>query len=272
MPTSTQAPIIHPGPLHVGPSVPWALNGDRPKSGKRRPQWNERHHATWDNDFQAPNTRSYFDRFVDRAPTSITAGPHRRLRPVWALDVPAVEIPNQVYRVFDAPNACWKDQRQWLLPSTDAQLLEQATKQAEDLANLLKSGSGKVAKLDELEPTKFQIQKSSSPPPKAKKPSEARLRRAADLGSQRERESEWKKDHSVLFSRFNDHYQINVRSYFDRWKDAEGGRHEREPPWRLKLERKPLFKSSSEPNLGQSDGFSSDEPPAKPVWVSNFST
>lgn len=48
-------------------------------------------------------------------------------------------------------------------------------------------------------------------------------------------------------SRDNDRLQVNMRSYFDRWKDVDGGDHERGPTWRLKIDRKPLIvKAKSE--------------------------
>jgi len=56
----------------------------------------------------------------------------------------------------------------------------------------------------------------------------------------------------VVYSRFNDRYQVNVRSYFDRWKEDEGKGYdnEKDPVWRLPPERKPLLVSSmSEPTL-----------------------
>eukprot|EP00913_Durusdinium_trenchii_P029156 g27332.t3 len=71
-----------------------------------------------------------------------------------------------------------------------------------------------------------------------------------DAGLNLRREGKWNRKHTILFSRDNDRLQVNMRSYFDRWKDVEGSSHVREPTWRLRVERKPLIvKAKSEPNF-----------------------
>jgi len=283
MPQCTVAPIIHPGPNHVGPAIPWALRAEPPggkakdKDGKdtakpvKRKKWDERHEVTWKNDAQAPNTRCYFGRHVDRVDVPVV--PRRRLRPTWVLDCPEVESPTQAYRIFDAMTASWKEQPQWTMPSVadmprNAELVKQATKGA-----LAAEPSKSTGSLQPRSPEGVQAAKPQSPEQSstflaaletARKKNQASApkvrtpRKPPDLKTQRTREKEWDKKHGVVFSKDNQDMQSNVRSYFDRWKDFESGVFEREPTWRLKIERKPLVaKSASEPyipNFGPQGG------------------
>lgn len=261
MPQCSQAPTIHPGPLHVGPAIPWALRaGDspaKPDTGtkpKRRKKWNERHQITWANDAQAPNTRCYFGRHVDREDVPVV--PRRRLRPTWVLDVPEVESSTQAYRIFDPLTASWKEQPQWTMPDMNQNMLMKVKHAEQKKATTSKSGSlqprtPEKEDLDLEEPPNILLsavdaaKKLASQPPKIRTP-----RKPADLLHQREREKTWDRKHAVVFSKDNAHMQVNVRSYFDRWKDFEGGHHERAPSWRLAIEKKPLIsKCASEPYI-----------------------
>lgn len=265
MPQCTVAPTLHPGSLHVGPSIPWALHActheedkkddkkdekAKVKKKQRRPQWKERHQLVWSNDTQAPNTRCYFGRPVEREDNPVV--PRRRLRPTWRLDIPEEEAPEKAYRIFDAPNASWKEQPQWVMPDVLKFVLAGSpTAQAVD------SGPGSFG------PRHVPAQEASEKEqgnPVMKAAEEARKAAAeqcrkvgtphapGDLAFQRKRESGWDRKHTVLFSRDNDRLQVNMRSYFDRWKDVDDGGHEKEPTWRLRVERKPLIaKSASEP-------------------------
>eukprot|EP00933_Yihiella_yeosuensis_P028009 TRINITY_DN2181_c1_g1_i7.p1 TRINITY_DN2181_c1_g1~~TRINITY_DN2181_c1_g1_i7.p1 ORF type:complete len:152 (+),score=37.62 TRINITY_DN2181_c1_g1_i7:189-644(+) len=77
-------------------------------------------------------------------------------------------------------------------------------------------------------------------------------RRNDDLKVQRQKEQDWNKMHGNVFSKKNDVLQVNVRSYFDRWKEDQGGYCPREPSWKLPVERRPLIKkSASEPFVGK---------------------
>lgn len=84
----------------------------------------------------------------------------------------------------------------------------------------------------------------------------------ADLKAQRQLEKEWDKSHGVVYSRFNDRFQVNVRSYFDRWKEDEGRSYggDKDPTWRLHHERPSLAKSQSEIIV----------PPCEANWRGNF--
>jgi hypothetical protein len=73
-------------------------------------------------------------------------------------------------------------------------------------------------------------------------------RRSDDIKAQRKAEADWDKGHATVYSRFNDGLQSNYRSYFDRWKDADGA-DVREPTWKLGVERRVFLKSSSEPSV-----------------------
>lgn len=270
MPLCTEAPIIHPGPLHVGPAIPWALKGpkDHPspkkkKTGgeedphsekKRRPRkWDERHEVTWSNDTQAPNTRDYFDRPVDKV--DIPVMPRRRLRPTWVLDCPEVQTPNQVYRVFDAMTASWKEQPQWVMPPLET--LPRSSSLASASADRAKmkpqgglrprSPEGKNKDPPPMENSVMSSIEDARKKAAAQQPKVRTPRKPPDLKHQRHKENIWDQKHAVVFSKDNQHVQVNVRSYFDRWKD-HGGAGDREPSWRLKIERKPLIaKSASEP-------------------------
>merc|ERR1740121_1379557 len=94
-------------------------------------------------------------------------------------------------------------------------------------------------------------------------------RTSDDLKAQRAREAEWDRQHAVVYSRFNERYQQNVRSYFDRWKDDEGGNNEKEPTWRLQPERRSplLAKSASESKYERSV---LGQPITNDPWHGNF--
>lgn len=245
----------------MGPAIPWALKaGDPPSKSeqtkpKRRKKWNERHQITWANDAQAPNTRCYFGRHVDREDVPVV--PRRRLRPTWVLDIPEVESSTQAYKVFDALTASWKEQPQWTMPDID-QSMFMKVKQAESKRAQNSNKSGLQPRYPEKQDAEEEepnvlltaaeaARKLANQPPKVRTP-----RKPADLQQQREREKTWDKKHGVVFSKDNSHLQTNVRSYFDRWKDFEGGHHERAPTWRLAIDRKPLVsKCASEPYIPQ---------------------
>jgi len=75
-------------------------------------------------------------------------------------------------------------------------------------------------------------------------------RTGADLKAQRSREKEWEKSHGIVYSRINSDVQVNFRSYFERWKDGEGAAPgQREPTWKLGVEKRVWLKSNSEPSL-----------------------
>lgn len=243
MPTSVRIPVLHPGPLHVGPAVALALRGrhDKLGGGQRRRAWDDRHQVTWNNDSQNTNMRSYFDRSVDR-PGERTV-PRPRLRPTWRIDEPEEPEEGGAYQIFDATNAVFKEQRQWISkPSND--LLSDPLSESQQRSSSLPATSAAA----------------SSKTPKRSH------RSAVDLKAQRARESDWDSQHSVVYSRLNKGLQSNVRSYFDRWKDDEGGQHDRSPSWRLPPERRsPLDRARSEPVLARSvlgQGL-----PGRPDWV-----
>eukprot|EP00435_Cladocopium_sp_Y103_P028831 s1732_g7.t1 len=130
MPQCTVAPTLHPGGLHVGPAIPWALQAHPEEKDKdkdkdkekekvkqkpqRRPQWKERHQIVWSNDTQAPNTRNYFGRPVEKE--DHPAIPRRRLRPTWRLEIDEAADGTKAYQIFHAPSASWKEQSQWVMP------------------------------------------------------------------------------------------------------------------------------------------------------------
>jgi len=246
MPTSVRVPVLHPGPLHTGPAVAFALRGprDRLGSGQRRPVWDGRHQVTWNNDNQNPNMRSYFDRYVDRGGEGTF--PRLCLRPTWKIDEPDEREEGGAYQIFDAANAVFKEQRQWI------------------------SKPSNVLPADP--PSESQQRSLSLPTTSVAASSTAHQRThqspcwAVDLKAQRARESDWNRHHSVVYSRLNQGFQPNVRSYFDRWKDDEGGQHERSPSWRLPPEkRSPLDRTRSEPVLARS--VLGQTLPGRPDWV-----
>lgn len=271
MPLCTEAPTLHPGPLHVGPAIPWALKGPKdhssPKKKKTgggdfdaadphgekkkrtRRKWDERHDVTWKNDSQALNTRDYFDRPVDKV--DIPLMPRRRLRPTWVLDCPEAETSNQVYRVFDAMTASWKEQPQWVMPTLES--LPRSSSMASNVDRTKVKPGGlrpRSPEGDREAPQENSVMTSIEDARKqaaALQPKVRTPRKPPDLRHQREKETDWDGKHGVVYSKDNQHYQVNVRSYFDRWKD-HGGAGVREPTWRLKLGRKPLIaKSASAP-------------------------
>lgn len=249
MPISCVQPIIGKGPLHAGPPVVHALRNQNDKLGEgaRRKRWNERHQVTWKNDYQNPNMRNYFGRRVEKP--DIPVRPARRLRPTWVLDCPDEEQPSAPYRIFDSTNATFKEQWQWVQKQPDASSFPNGMPASATSGSIQSS----------------QSQSTPSKPKRTRSP-----RRPEDLKLQRAKEAEWDRQHAVVFSRFNDGYQINTRSYFDRWKDDEdkAGANEKEPTWKLVLERRnALAKSSSEPLLGRSV---LGAPISNETWVGNF--
>eukprot|EP00443_Scrippsiella_acuminata_P017748 CAMPEP_0115260348 /NCGR_PEP_ID=MMETSP0270-20121206/48291_1 /TAXON_ID=71861 /ORGANISM="Scrippsiella trochoidea, Strain CCMP3099" /LENGTH=236 /DNA_ID=CAMNT_0002676181 /DNA_START=45 /DNA_END=751 /DNA_ORIENTATION=+ len=228
MPLATQTPTLHKGPAHPGPAVTFALRG--PKDGlglgQRRKKWDDRHQVLWSNDTMAPNMRSYFDRFVDRMDVPIA--PRRQLRPTWVCDVPEKESEDRVYRIFNARSATFEDQTQWAnlpVPKKPGKGSKSASKRSAAAAAAAQSTS--------------QLS-SASKAALPEQPRQRTPRTSEDLKWQRCVEKEWDKYHSVVFSRFNDQYQVNVRSYFDRWKEDEGKNYgnPKDPTWRLPQERK----------------------------------
>mmetsp|Transcript_2406 Transcript_2406/g.5365 ORF Transcript_2406/g.5365 Transcript_2406/m.5365 type:complete len:236 (+) Transcript_2406:68-775(+) len=233
MPLCTSSPIIHKGPSVPGPSVLWALRAGAESSGKdpkkQRPGWDQRHQVTWQNDAQNVNMRSYFDRSIGRVDLPVC--PRPKIRPTWSLDVPEEDKEFQVYRIFDAKNASWKEQAQWAPLKLDGSAPQVPQP-------LLHSGSM---------PSVVSSQTKPRTPPIV-----------VDLKMQRHKEKDWDRKHAVLFSKDNDSYQVNVRSYFDRWRDTEnyGTVFSREPSWRLGFERKPLLvRSASESTASSRPGW-----------------
>jgi len=136
--------------------------------------------------------------------------PRPRMRPVWNLEVPNVE--KDQYKVFDHRTASFQDKK-W-------------KKNADGMDDTEVSGKGIIAPKD-------RIPCSTS-----------------DLRAQRSWESEWNKEHPVVFSRFNQAIHVNYRSYFDRWKDHDGV-DVRVPTWRLVDEKRRPLQSASEPVLAR---------------------
>lgn len=176
---------------------------------------------TWQNDLQAANMRSYFDRHIPRVDRDQL--PKVKRRPHWNIDIkPEAESADEpnVYRIWDAWHAHWKDQWQWL-PKEPGQ--------EKDVLN------------DDMD----------TPPPPPEDPNlrnNRTPRNGADLKNQRSQEKEWDKHHGTVFSRNNQEFQPNFRSYFDRWKDdVKTVDQSTVPTWRLPVEMKPLNRSRSEP-------------------------
>merc|ERR1712039_74345 len=162
-------------------------------------------------------------------------------------DCPEVEEVGAPYRIFDTTNATFKDQWQWVQKPAGAS-----------------AGDG----MPSATSNSMQSSASQSTPSKPKRTRSPR--RPDDLKAQRARESEWDRQHAVVYSRFNEGQQTNTRSYFDRWKDDEdrAGNNEKEPTWKLPPERRnPLAKSSSEPAIGRSV---MGAPISRETWVGNF--
>lgn len=209
---------------------------------------------------QTPNMRDYFDRRVNKV--DIPVCPRQRLRPVWVLDVPEQEPINQVYRIFDPATASWKVQKQWAYKKEEVdyvirqnEALEEATAKA-------------VAGLAGETPHQLDSTEAGKPKPPARQPRQRPRplppNYSEDLKVQRTKESSWNKGHGVVFSRFNDEFQVNLRSYFDRWKD-EGLSGPPELPWRLPVERKPLIAHSASDPLMETRGTLRER-----QWVGNF--
>lgn len=223
---SVSVPVLHKGGSYAGPSIAFALRtGDATATGgPRRPKWDGRHHLVRQNDSCDPNTRCYFDRFVDRVqyPDCLPKVP---LKPTFRLDCePEDGQKPRVHRTWDAWHARWVDQWQWAV-HPDVPVAGSAAGTAEPQA-----------------PGLTRAQRG----PKTRSP-----RRDADLLVQREREKEWDSKHHAVFSRANDILQPNYRSYFDRWKEDNPAHSNpvaaRTPSWRLPLEKKPLLRNSSAP-------------------------
>lgn len=229
----------------------WALRSDsRPlkKAGERRHRWDSRHHCLWKNDYEFPNGRSYFDRMRD-ADSLKVIGPRSPLRPVWVLDVSPEE--ENIGHVFNARTASFKAKPG--LPKTEDEYELGRQLRAEQLEAISKV-TGTVSR--DTKPVRSQELGSQIDyePPLMGGPSATRFvrtrtpRNVADLRNQRKKEKEWHGIHGTVFSRFNNILHPNYRSYFDRWKDADGP-DVREPTWKLAVERRsPLAKSSSEPS------------------------
>jgi len=263
MPISAAHPVLHPGALHPGPALTLALRGPKDKLGKgaKRTRWDERHHVTWKNDYQNTNMRSYFDRFVDRV--DIPVCPRPRLRPTWVVDVPEGQE-EAMPRIFDPVNATFKDQPKWDLNREET---VQAALRLLSASKPKKAQKNLSSMFDAEEPPAA----SASPSPTRRGARRPRTPRThGDLKAQRTREAEWDGRHGVVYSRFNERFQQNVRSYFDRWKDDEGGKHERDPTWRLPPDKRspldrrarsePLIRAPVGPNLV----------PGRPAWDGSF--
>jgi len=190
-----------PGRIHKGESGPittFALRaGEKPKGA--RPKWDARHQNDGKNDLQHMNMRNYFDRPVARPDLPIV--PRPRLRPHWTLDIPKDPKAEGVYRVFDAREAKFKDQWQWIPATADAD--------ATDTEVFGGSSAGATASRAKKSASAPHLQ-----PPKPRTP-----RAPEDLKKQRGHESNWNKHHGSVFSRFNGGNHPDFRSYFDRWKD-----------------------------------------------------
>lgn len=274
MPTATTTPTL--GTLHAGPALVTGLRipKDEKSPGKKRQRWNNRHQVLWNNDVAAQNMRSYFDRMVEQE--DIPVVPRRQLRPTWVRECPEKVPEDLAYKIFDAPSATFKEQDQWVgLPipmrheaSTDSK--KGASTSTVD-ARRGSTGGDSPSQSQSQPPKRPSINAAQAglipldtPAVPVKKRRPRTPRRGDDLKKQREVEKSWDRSHSIVFSRFNEKYQGNVRSYFDRWKDDEGRDgvfNPKAPTWRLPVERKPLIKrSASEPAAEPRDGG----------WVSNF--
>lgn len=244
---------MHAG--ECGPIIPFALHAGKRPSGQRA-NWDDRHQVQWKNDVQHLNMRSYFDRPVDRA--DMPQVPRRAFRPHWSLDVPKnAAAAKEVYKVFDAAQARFVEQWQWM-----PMKLEEAGIALESLvASTAPSATAKSS---------GSKSKTSRPlPPKPRTP-----RQPEDLRTQRGLEKSWDKHYSNTYSRWNHKVPINFRSYFDRWKDDElqnGGMNNNELPWRLThgvKEIGKLGKSASAPDPFKDRGGL----PGQKAWVGNFDT
>eukprot|EP00929_Paragymnodinium_shiwhaense_P111750 TRINITY_DN80038_c0_g1_i1.p1 TRINITY_DN80038_c0_g1~~TRINITY_DN80038_c0_g1_i1.p1 ORF type:complete len:265 (-),score=58.63 TRINITY_DN80038_c0_g1_i1:46-840(-) len=243
--TMSSAPLLQKGQYQSMSSFSLRA-GDRPqaKDGQRRARWDARHQLVWPNDMLAPNMRTYFDRPVKRV--DVKPVPARRLRPYWRLDVPKDAAKDEVYRIFDAGQAVFKDQWQWV-PLKEVAPAAAAAAGGEE-----------------------EIQKSASAPtirpPKVRTP-----RRPADLKEQRSKESDWDRNHGQVFSRFNGLNHPNFRSYFDRWKENPGGVNgvnNNDCSWRLGAEKRKL---GSFAKIVEIDPYKHRGGlPGQPGWVRDF--
>jgi hypothetical protein len=200
---------------------------------------------------QQMNMRNYFDRPVGRP--GERSVPRKALRPHWVLDVPKnVSKDGEVYRIFNARQARWEDQTHWApMQLQDGQDLERGLNLVDQSGESDKKSTTKSQSLSRL----------SGKPRTPRKPE--------DLKLQRKLEQEWDKHHGCVYSRFNQHWAMNVRSYFDRWKDEGGGLNNNEVTWKLPYERKPLGGSRnaiSQPDLFKDRGGLAGQP----GWVGNF--
>lgn len=276
MPTAMTAPTIGPGAGFAGPALVTALrvpkDTNEKSPGKRRRRWNGRHQVLWNNDVAAQNMRSYFDRMVEQE--DIPVVPRRQLRPTWIRDIPEKVPEDLAYSIFDAPSATFKEQDQWAalpMPKREEPSIESKKPTSTADARRNSTGGGDSPSQSQSQPPKRPSISAAqaglvpldTPAVPVKKRRPRTPRRGDDLKKQREVEKSWDRSHSVVFSRFNEKYQGNVRSYFDRWKDDEGRDgvfNAKDVTWRLAVERKPLIKrSASEPAADYSGG-----------WVSNF--
>jgi len=251
MPLATQTPTLHKGPGHPGPAVTFALRGpkDGLGPGQKRRGWDDRHQVLWPNDAMNPNMRSYFDRFVDRM--DVPVAPRRSLRPIWVNDVPENEPTDGVYRIFNARTATFEEQTQWAH-------LTPPPKPGKGKKDKSKKGGALSGASETAGPLTLASQASSP----AQLP-KAQQQKKEDESKRDKLEQEWDKHHATVFSRFNDRYQVNVRSYFGRWKEDEGKNYGNptEPNWKLPPERKViLVRTLSEPAMQ----------PSSPQWVGNF--
>lgn len=230
--TSTRAPTLHPGGLHPGPSVPFALRGsNRGSSEPRRKKWNDRHHITHANIYQDPNTRTYFDRDVPRL--DLPKAPRRRLRPTWRLDVPedATEE-SKLYRTWDAWHARWKDQWHWVMEAEHGE-------------------------------------RTAPNPPKVRtprQPTDLKAQREKEAAWDRHHATVFSRNNHVFqpnFRSYFDRWKDDV--------PADPAAQLRDVTWKLGVELKPLHKSYTAPQLPERGAQRFSLPGQKP-WVGNFAS
>lgn len=260
---------MHKGGNHAGPAIAFALRPGSPTAtGSKRPRWDGRHQLVRANDCCDPNTRCYFDRFVDRVkyPDCLPKVP---LRPTYRLDVEPEESENpKVYRTWDAWHARWVEQWQWA-EAPGALAAASAAAAAQSAA----AAGGAAGAADQRSLAQSMNVTKANKGPKPRSP-----RRDCDLLAQREREKDWDSKHHTVFSRANGTLHPNYRCYFDRWKDERPTQpttiSARVPSWRLPVEKKPLLRSSSAPKhdtFGRQERQRYSLPDQKP-WIGNFNS